>query len=567
MNIKTDRKNFFPSKFFIFVFLLLFLIFILRKTRTDNQSLNFHFLENKIILKKKLLSELHGCVTTQDNFFNDNFFNDNQNITILLEKYLELFKFDIHKNTDQIRIELINVEYFNKLLNSKLEEEKEEIEKIKKDLKDYLKKIFSQDEKKNVFYFDNENSNINSESEKINKIKDFFTVTVGTERKYIESYKYDKLKFFSPSKFLLFGKIYKSDDNSYNIKEIELPFLIQEDIDSPQKINNLNYNNLIREKKIINNIPTNMFLIDKEGSEINFCEVFINDITSALPIQWPSKLKWNYAFGWGYIWNVLIIFIGSLLSFFSNIFSKGQSGYFFGNLGLGIILTTIIIRTLCWPIYTKMSTVNLNMSLMQPEINKIKDKYYLKKDKESMQKMQIEILKVYRKHNFNILGIFVAFLQFPIFLATFRTLIRFRVNGGIFCKYYDDPKPFLGFIYFYDNYTNDKIYIIYIVNFLLSFLVGLSILFLNKINLKKSDYIKQTNTQILTEEEKIKKQTQDKLFKIISYFMVLSMTFASYKDITLALYWLVGNFYTILQTIINNKIIKKKFNKIKHKYI
>ena len=46
-----------------------------------------------------------------------------------------------------------------------------------------------------------------------------------------------------------------------------------------------------------------------------------------------------------------------------------------GNYALAILFTTIIVRTLAWPIYAKTTDLSLKMQLAQPEIDKINQKY------------------------------------------------------------------------------------------------------------------------------------------------------------------------------------------------
>lgn len=39
----------------------------------------------------------------------------------------------------------------------------------------------------------------------------------------------------------------------------------------------------------------------------------------------------------------------------------------------GIIFTTIIVRTIAWPIYAKQNSTSLKMTLIQPEMEKFKE--------------------------------------------------------------------------------------------------------------------------------------------------------------------------------------------------
>ena len=89
--------------------------------------------------------------------------------------------------------------------------------------------------------------------------------------------------------------------------------------------------------------------------------------------------------------NFLIYPVGLLLMFFSKIFG--------GKYILGLLITTIIIRTLGWPIYTKTNDMSLKMKLMEPEQAKIQEKYARRKDEESQRMMQMEMMQLYKKYN------------------------------------------------------------------------------------------------------------------------------------------------------------------------
>ncbi|WP_017192705.1 YidC/Oxa1 family membrane protein insertase [Italian clover phyllody phytoplasma] len=450
-------------------------------------------------------------------------------------KYVNIFQIGIQKNKN-IVVRQWNKEDFRPSETN--ENSKNMIDAfIKTILKDKINAILN----KTDYFFSFDGKELDEKKNPpANVVKQFFTIKRGTNFDYALGQKhYDKV---NKQKLL----VYKIDsDKSVIVKN----FKIFEDKDKKETIRVDDYNKKIREKKDDND-DFNIFVLkeDEKQTDLNL-KLFVDD-SGDFPIQWPSKLRWTGILGWGYIWNVLIILIGSSLDFFSNIFASKEDGIFFGNLGLGIILTTILIRTLSWPIYTKTSSFSLNMSLAQPEIDKIRAKYVSRKDKASMQQMQMEILKVYKKYNFNIFSIFITFLQMPIFIAMLRSLNRFRVYGGIFTP--RTEKPFLGFINLNSVETN------LIVKLVLSLFVGISMFFLNKLSLKKPSYLKQ-NTKILTLEQQTQKKAQEKSMKVFSYMMIGLMTFTSFKDVTLSLYWVVGNLFTIVQTIINYKLMENKY--------
>ncbi len=68
--------------------------------------------------------------------------------------------------------------------------------------------------------------------------------------------------------------------------------------------------------------------------------------------------------------------------------------FFFGSLGIAIMLTTLLVRTLAWPVYSQMSSLSIKMALMQPAMQQVEEKYAGKRDPESERKKAMEMQKV-----------------------------------------------------------------------------------------------------------------------------------------------------------------------------
>ena len=95
------------------------------------------------------------------------------------------------------------------------------------------------------------------------------------------------------------------------------------------------------------------------------------------------------------------------------------------NYGLSLIIVTLIIRLIAYPITKKTAMQSELMKKAQPEINKIQKKYEGKQDQESMMKQNQEIMAVYKKYNMNPMsGCIFAMLQLPIFIAFFEAVQR-----------------------------------------------------------------------------------------------------------------------------------------------
>jgi YidC/Oxa1 family membrane protein insertase len=92
----------------------------------------------------------------------------------------------------------------------------------------------------------------------------------------------------------------------------------------------------------------------------------------------------------------------------------------FHNYGVAIILVTVLIKLIFWPITQKGMKSMKNMQMLQPKLTKIREKY--KGDKE---KMAAEQMKLYQTHKINPLGgCLPMVLQIPVFFALYRVLMQ-----------------------------------------------------------------------------------------------------------------------------------------------
>jgi YidC/Oxa1 family membrane protein insertase len=96
------------------------------------------------------------------------------------------------------------------------------------------------------------------------------------------------------------------------------------------------------------------------------------------------------------------------------------------NYGLCIVLLTIMVRGMMFPLSRKQALMSVRMQELQPEIKKLQEKF--KDDRQGLGLAQMEL---FRKHKVSPLGTcWVAFLQMPIFLGLYYCLqesIHFRL--------------------------------------------------------------------------------------------------------------------------------------------
>lgn len=104
---------------------------------------------------------------------------------------------------------------------------------------------------------------------------------------------------------------------------------------------------------------------------------------------------------------------------------------FFGkitnNFGIGLIITSILIRLVAYPVTRKAALQSENMKKLQPELESL-EKKYAGKDQNDQQVMMIksqEMMMLYKKYNINPLsGCLMSFLQLPLFIAFLEAINR-----------------------------------------------------------------------------------------------------------------------------------------------
>ena len=93
-----------------------------------------------------------------------------------------------------------------------------------------------------------------------------------------------------------------------------------------------------------------------------------------------------------------------------------------GSYGLAIILFTILLKIVLYPLTLKQMKSMYMMKELGPKIKEIQDKY----KKKDPQKMQQKVMEVYKEHNVNpMAGCVPLLIQMPILLALFQSLRTF----------------------------------------------------------------------------------------------------------------------------------------------
>ncbi len=192
------------------------------------------------------------------------------------------------------------------------------------------------------------------------------------------------------------------------------------------------------------------------------------------------------------------------------------------NYGVAIILLTVLIKILFWPLTHKSYVSMQAMKKLQPKMAKIKEKY--KDDKE---KMNQEVMQLYRTYKVNPLGgCLPMVLQIPVFFALYRVLY-----SSIAMRH----APF--FLWINDLSAPDRLH----VGFNIPYLGGLPVL---TILMGVSMFLQQkmSPTSVDPRQEKM-------MLMMPVVFTVFFVNFPS----GLVLYWLVNNVLSIGQQYYINK--------------
>lgn len=96
------------------------------------------------------------------------------------------------------------------------------------------------------------------------------------------------------------------------------------------------------------------------------------------------------------------------------------SGYLFNSFGLAIIVLTILIRVLTWPLFMKQIRSTKAMQAIAPKMKELQKKYAKDKDR-----LNQETIKLYKEHGVNPLGCaFPMLIQFPIWIGLYQAVIQ-----------------------------------------------------------------------------------------------------------------------------------------------
>lgn len=206
-------------------------------------------------------------------------------------------------------------------------------------------------------------------------------------------------------------------------------------------------------------------------------------------------------------WNQYIVYpLSQLIIYVANLT---------GDYGLSIIIVTILVRLVILPLMIKQLKSSKAMQDLQPEMKLLREKYS-SKDQQTQQKLQKETMELFQKHGVNPLaGCFPLIVQMPVLIGFYHAIMRTRAIA---------EHSFLWF----DLGHKDPYYILPIV-------AGVATFIQQKLMMAGSA---QQNPQMAM---------------MLWLMPIMIIIFALNFPAALSLYWVVGNIFMILQTLIINK--------------
>lgn len=188
------------------------------------------------------------------------------------------------------------------------------------------------------------------------------------------------------------------------------------------------------------------------------------------------------------------------------------------NYGIAIIIMTILLRVLLWPLTRKSYTSMIAMQKMQPEIARIQKLYANDK-----MRMQMEMMRLYQTHKTSPMsGCLPMIIQIPIFFALYKALlVSVQMRSA-------------HFLWIHDLASMDPY-------FILPILMGATMWL--------QQYLQTKATKSASTTNDVMAQTQ----KFMKWMPVIFTVLFAWMPAGLVLYWTVSNLFGILQMYIIKK--------------
>ena len=197
------------------------------------------------------------------------------------------------------------------------------------------------------------------------------------------------------------------------------------------------------------------------------------------------------------------------------------------NNGLAIMIVGFILRAALLPLSLKSANMNENMQKAQKDLQRLEKKYQGKEDRDALMMKSQEMMLIYKKYNINPMSsCLFSFLQLPIFFAFLEAINRVPAifEENLFSLQLGTT-PLVGIKS--GNYLYLVLIILIIATTYLSFKFSMTV----------------TGSS-----------EQQQQMQFMTTFMLIFISIASFSLPTaIALYWVVTNGFSVIQTLIVKK--------------
>ncbi|MEI6835267.1 MAG: YidC/Oxa1 family membrane protein insertase [Candidatus Falkowbacteria bacterium] len=213
------------------------------------------------------------------------------------------------------------------------------------------------------------------------------------------------------------------------------------------------------------------------------------------------------------------------------------------DLGVSIILLTVIIKLVLWPLSQKAIKSQTELQAIQPKIEELKKKYA--DNKTELGKATMDL---YKEHKINPLSSCLPLLiQLPFLFAVFRVLrVGLKDDLGLVYSFLSKPEHFQAISFGFMDLSKPVIY--------LAVLAGLAQFIQGKMMLSKQ---KNANISQPAAEENMTNIMNKQMTYI---FPIMTVVFGLSLPGGLTLYWFMFTALTVLQQFLVLRLTKKADN-------
>lgn len=220
----------------------------------------------------------------------------------------------------------------------------------------------------------------------------------------------------------------------------------------------------------------------------------------------------------------------------------------FNSLALAIVILTILVRSLLFPISRNAIKSQIKMRDIQPEIKEIQEKY-----KEDRQTAALEMMRVYRENNIKpFSSILLILIQLPIIFALYFVFLREGlpdINPDLLYSFIVTPESISTTLWFIDITAK---------SITLAFLAAFSQFIQAKLLLSKNNALQNNNSE-KTDREKMMEDVMRGMQVQMKYVMPIFMYFIAYSlGAVIALYFVTSNVFSIFQELYIRKTLIDK---------